>query len=157
MPSRLRSNLADTGSPINTYNGWGVAARGIVKSHHSIIYTGDSVPPLGRGEEPSRSGNGREIDTMRQEIQVIAKEPGYKLDPMARLNWTKTYQIDHGCEIYVFGNISDSSMRPLHYQYRDLNNHRILQPTPAPSASSPPRIDSLLPGLDRQQGSKQSE
>lgn len=103
--------------PISTYGGLGVTAQGIVKAHHSIIYTGAHIPSLLSGERSSRTEGG--VDSLLSKaIQVEPHESTKKLDGLSRLNYATIYQISHtNCEIYSFGAVADQSRRHLFYQF----------------------------------------
>ena len=131
--------------PISTYNGHGVMLSGLRKSQHAIIYTGTTVPPLLRGEEFSHLPDGS-IDTLRRSVRVEGTHPANRLDPKSRLNFGKVYQIDHACEIYVFGTVASDSGYNLVYQYRDVQNSEQNAQTSTARSTSHQRNDSAQPG-----------
>ena len=60
-----------------------------------------------------------ELDTLRPTpIQVVPNDPGTRLPPMSRLNFSDKFVIDHGVQIYGFGAVAESSEQALWYQFR---------------------------------------
>lgn len=116
---------------ILTYQGQGVGAPGVVKAHHSVIYTGSTPPPILPGERPSR-----ETDILRRpEIKVEGTLSENRLDPISRLNYAKVYQISQdSCEIFVFGRVCPEYMRYLQYNYEAVRQ----QSRPSPPGPPPP-------------------
>ena len=105
-------------SAIKTYNGQGVAAPGVIKSHHAIIFTG-SQPRPDVSEQPQRLPNGQpEIGMQPQAIRIIPYDREKALDPMARLDFGDRYEFDYGVpNIRPFGRVHDDSQAALFVQY----------------------------------------
>jgi hypothetical protein len=98
--------------PIKTYGGRGVAASGVVKSHHCVIYSSSRPPvPLER-ERP-----GRNEDGMRQPpIGVILDDPRNPddwLDPVSRVHLVGARAIEDQDRTRDFGRVSPQSERDL--------------------------------------------
>jgi hypothetical protein len=140
---------------IKTYNGQGVAAASVIKSHHAIIYTGEK-PELIPEEYPRRMPNGQpENGVLPQAIRVETYDRGNALDPMARLDYGDRYLFDYGVpNIRLWGRVHSDFQAALFVQYTQVwaAIQRAVQgvvPTPgaAPTAQStttevpPPRID----------------
>lgn len=105
-------------SAIKTYNGQGVAAPRVIKSHHAIIYTGQ-LPNLTGEEQPRRMPNGQpETGVLPQAIRVVTYDRGTALDPMARLDYGDRYLFEAGVpNIRLWGRVHDDFHAALFVQY----------------------------------------
>ncbi|KAK5170654.1 uncharacterized protein LTR77_005243 [Saxophila tyrrhenica] len=118
----VRDQMEDRNSfeaiAIKTYNGEGVAADGVVKFHHAIIYTGDEPEPE-PDELPRRPGNGKMEQPMQaQAIRVEQFDRTRALNPMSRLDYGSRYVFDHGVpNIIILGRIHVYSRASLHAQF----------------------------------------
>jgi hypothetical protein len=96
--------LANDGySPILTYNGRGVAKKGLNKNEHAIIFTGSKAPQP-KGDEKPNASNPLE-QGMRPPIRVKQKTHEEKLDIMSRLNYRKIYTVEHNVKVRDFGEV----------------------------------------------------
>ena len=131
---------ADLHSAIKTYNGQGVAAKGVIKSHHAIIYTG-ALPSLKENEQPRRLPNGQpENGVLPQPIRVEAYDRGTALDNMARLDYGDRFVFDYGVpNIRLWGRVHPDYHAPLYVQYTQVwgaIQRAALGVTPAPNPSA---------------------
>ncbi|KAK5682109.1 hypothetical protein LTS10_005234 [Elasticomyces elasticus] len=150
--------LADQPSPIKTYNGLGVAAHGVFKAHHSVIYTlplRSPAPHCTAAEQPQRG----EQPMQTQAILVVGHDPTRPLDPMSRLDYfDRTRHVDV-TNIRSYGMVDAPSIQVLIYQYQSVwaslerNTGRpFLQmqlssgPVASPRASAPVDEALLAPG-----------
>lgn len=100
--------------PVQTYSGRGVAKPGIKKSDHCIVYSGPT-PPLPRPDEaPSKGETGLQV----WPIRVDAVRRGDKLDQMCRLNFGKTYTVEHNIKVRSFGMVNPAFQKQLLLQFR---------------------------------------
>lgn len=95
-----------------------MAAIGVIKSHHAIIYTGEK-PELTAAERPRRMNNGQpESGVLPQAIRVETFDRGTALDPMARLDYGDRYVFDYGVpNIRVWGRVHDNYQAAFFVQY----------------------------------------
>lgn len=108
--------LTQVYSAIKTYNGEGVAQPGVIKAHHSPIYTSRSHI---RNEElptPARS------DRMQpHSIRVSQYDLFQALDPMARIDYTDVYELDNDFpSVKLFGKVHPDSWSFFFTQYRNV-------------------------------------
>lgn len=105
-------------SAIKTNNSQGVAAPGVIKSHHAVIYTG-TPPTIDAAERPQRMSNGHLENGMQpQAIRVMPYDKTKALDPMARLDYGDRYIFDHGVpNIRVWGRVHENSLPSLFVQF----------------------------------------
>lgn len=115
-----------------TYNGQGVAKRGLTKSDHAIIFTGKEPPALDASEAPARG----EIGMRQGAIRVDCDMPGAKLDRMSRIDFGKPHTIHHNLKTKSFGKVNRDSMANLLYQFQAVwaigLDSQTLQPSSAP-------------------------
>ena len=104
--------MTDNCSPIKTYNGEGVAQRGVVKSRHGIIYTGQE-PKRKSDETPGRDEEGMQSTAIR----VIPYDKATALDKISRLDYGDRYRFDHRVpNIKIFGRVHENSEPSLYTQ-----------------------------------------
>ncbi|KAK5742060.1 hypothetical protein LTR17_003568 [Elasticomyces elasticus] len=103
--------------PIKTYNGQGVAAEGVHKAHHGVIYTlplRENAPNATDDEEQQRG----ESPMQAQPILVTGHDPRRPLDPMSRLDYFDRTRFPVTVpNIRLYGMVDNSSLRSLTYQY----------------------------------------
>lgn len=132
-------------SAIKTYNSQGVAATGVIKSHHTIIYTGKPPKPTDE-EKPQRLPSGQtESGMLSTALRVVPYDRGKALDPMARLDYGDRYQFDQGVpNIRLFGRVHDKHLAALFLQYNQVWNsiQRLAQGAVAPSSALPTEASS---------------
>ncbi|KAK5682105.1 hypothetical protein LTS10_005230 [Elasticomyces elasticus] len=110
--------------PIKTYNGRGVAAQGVIKAHHAVIYTMPIRFPAPRGseaEQPQRiSGlpGGVEAGMQAQAVLVIPSDETRPLDPMSRLDFfdRQTFDINIA-DVRIYGKVEQRYVPVLLGQY----------------------------------------
>lgn len=106
-------------SAIKTYRGRGVSAPGVIKSHHSIVYTGQPTRPLPE-ELPGRGGRS-ENGMQPGHIKVLSDDRGKALDPMSRLDYADRYEFDlNVSNIRTFGRVHSDSLAALYVQYNSV-------------------------------------
>ena len=102
-----------TAMRIVSYGARGVAKQGVVKSDHSIVYTGKQPPRALPTEAPERGVLG-----MRPvAIRVVADDPSDRLESTMRLDYGTIYTIQHNVNVKPFGQVHDSSMKALLAQF----------------------------------------
>ncbi|KAK5725253.1 hypothetical protein LTR17_013122 [Elasticomyces elasticus] len=110
--------------PIKTYNGQGVAAQGVIKAHHAVIYTMPIRLPAPRGsdaEQPQRIPGvpgGVEAGMQAQAILVIPSDETRPLDPMSRLDFfdRQTFDINIA-DVRIYGRVEQRYVPILLGQY----------------------------------------
>ncbi|RMY81799.1 hypothetical protein D0861_08168 [Hortaea werneckii] len=103
---------------ISTNAGRGVSSlrTGVLKKHHSPVYSGRDPPELLPGEEP-RAGE----DPMQEPIAVESARYGQSLDVSARLLWTQVYKVSHGVETALFGKVREGWQLKVEVLFEALN------------------------------------
>jgi len=97
---------------IQTYRRQGVAKYGVIKNHHSIIYTGSS-PQMKTDEQPRGEEAG-----MRRPVLVEAKSKTEKMDKTSRVNYAKIYTVEHNVKVYDFGQVERGYLNRLITQFQ---------------------------------------
>lgn len=95
--------------PILTYQGQGVARKGVCKSDHAIIHTTKEPPAPTLQEAPSRGESGMMSRSIRVDVDVKTD----KLDEMSRVNFGKHYTIEHKAKVKSLGKVNRDSLQPL--------------------------------------------
>ena len=88
--------------PIVTYGGRGVGRPGTIKSEHAIVYSGKECPGPLPDELPTREGGG----LLPIAIRVDMDGRSQSLDPLSRLNFGKTYTIEHNVKVQSLGRVN---------------------------------------------------
>ena len=91
--------------PITTYGGRGVAAPGVIKSHHCIIFSSTYAPAPMVQEDPARGTDGMR----RPPIRVNLYNPMDSLDPMQRVRLMDPTPISNHERIMEIGRVSRES------------------------------------------------
>lgn len=101
-----------------------MAAPGVVKSHHAIIYT-RHPPQSTPNEDPRRLPNGGLEAAMRaQPILVIPYERVRPLDPMSRLDFFDVHEFDDDVDnVMLYGKVDQRSQRAFEFQYQAVWQH----------------------------------
>ncbi|KAE8390053.1 hypothetical protein BDV23DRAFT_155811 [Aspergillus alliaceus] len=86
--------------PVHTYSRQGVAKRGVDPSKHAIIYMDGTQPRYG----PNEPG------MTKEPLKVTPVSYDQKLDRMSRLNFGKTYTVEHNVRVLPIGHISEESI-----------------------------------------------
>jgi hypothetical protein len=82
-----------------TYRWKGTNKKGVKAENHAIIYTGETAPKPLEGEE------GIHFRPVRVEMNS-ARE---KLAPESRVNYDKTYTVEHNIKVCFIGRIHEDS------------------------------------------------
>ena len=94
--------------PIVSYNGRGVAAPGVIKAHHGIIFSGRN-PPSPLPGEVTRRGEAN----MRAPVRCDFDERNSGLDPASRIDYSKSYVIDYSIPVKRLGRIREEYLQVL--------------------------------------------
>ena len=116
-----RETLADMiCRPIKTYNGLGVAAPGVTKAHHAIVYTARHTPQPTPAELPRRLPNGNVEPGMQPHpIRIVPTNSEFALDPMSRLDFSDVYSFnDNVSNIRLVGAVHRDWMSTLNIEYQ---------------------------------------
>lgn len=102
--------------PIRTYGGQGVAKRGVKKSEHAIIYTGNPrcTPTLEAGELPSRRDEAGMLSTT---IRVDVDCMDYALDPRSRVNFGSLVLVPQSKRVKSLGMVNRASIEALQHRF----------------------------------------
>jgi hypothetical protein len=84
----------------------------VEKWKHSIIYSSSKEPRLSINEKPTRGERG-----MLGSIRVKPRKKSDKMDPMARVNYSKFYTVAHDVKVYEFGDVHSSYLALLLAQW----------------------------------------
>ena len=87
-------------SPIYTYNGKGLAKRGVNVQDHALIHN--------QGTNPQ--ADPREPRMTKRSLEFVPSTPDQALDSMSRLNFGKIYTVEHNVKVLKVGRISTKSM-----------------------------------------------
>lgn len=104
--------------PISTYEGLGVAKRGVKKSEHVPIYTGRNPPTPSLRELPYFGEHGMKAHPIRVKPHSM-DEP---LDPMSRLDLAGVETIFHKLKVKPRGKVKRTSLHALKTQYAEVQN-----------------------------------
>ncbi|KAL4820316.1 hypothetical protein BDW67DRAFT_115689 [Aspergillus spinulosporus] len=96
---------------ITTYNGRGVAKRGVDPDKHAIVYMRGTRPTPGAGEPRM----------VKEPLEVAPENPDEHLDSMSRLNFSKIYTVEHNVKVLPIGRISSRSMT----RFREYARHEL--------------------------------
>ncbi|KAF2485048.1 hypothetical protein BDY17DRAFT_95787 [Neohortaea acidophila] len=115
---------------IKTYSFQGVAAEGVTKAHHAIIYTQSGKhkqrgphpggPPEPTPAEMPRQLPGGHLESGMQNPPIRVKQVDLtkKLDPMSRVDYTDRWEFDYGVShIRVWGQVHRDSRAEFRLQY----------------------------------------
>ncbi|KAK3691818.1 hypothetical protein LTR37_018417 [Vermiconidia calcicola] len=118
-----------TAVPVVSYGGHGVATPGVRKSHHGIIYTGQSVPRIRSLEAPARG----EAGMLPHAVRCLPSDRATQLDPMSRIDYGSAYTIDHKIPTRAFGQVIEESLSHLLSQFYSVH---VVQGTAGVGAAS---------------------
>jgi hypothetical protein len=105
--------------PIKTYNGMGVAAPGVVKAHHVVVYTMPIRPPAPECMSSEVPTSGREAPMQRQAILVINRDRTRPLDPISRLDFFDIHRFDVNLKhVSLYGQVHPEHIVRLVGQYQ---------------------------------------
>ncbi|KAK5719529.1 hypothetical protein LTR15_008053 [Elasticomyces elasticus] len=91
--------------PIVNYGGRGVGLSGIIKSRHSLVYTGKNDPAPLPCELPQRGGGAM----MPVAIRVVLDHRDEQLVQVSRLDYSKVYTVYHTVKVAAFGVVHEDS------------------------------------------------
>ncbi|KAK4950621.1 hypothetical protein LTR10_010614 [Elasticomyces elasticus] len=116
-------NLTFDVIPIKTYNSQGVAARGVVKAHHAVVYTEPIKPPGLDGtlrEQPLSLPNGNlEAGMQSPAIHIVPHNETELFDPLSRLYFAETRILHSDTEeVRLFGVVDPQHISRLLQHYR---------------------------------------
>lgn len=95
--------------PIQTYRRQGATKVGVLVQDHAVIYTGGERDP----PPPPLAGEG----ITKQALRVVAD--GYEtLDVCSRINFGKTYTVEHNVKVLSIGIIASEHLHLLEYYWR---------------------------------------
>jgi len=94
-----------------------VAKRGVIKAHHAIIHDDDKRPFMSRNEEPASGEDG-----MLSPIRVKGHNEYDRLHNMARINFSRTYTIEHNVKVYDFGDVVRADIPVLRSQWQTVRD-----------------------------------
>ncbi|KAK4561242.1 hypothetical protein LTR86_004559 [Recurvomyces mirabilis] len=120
--------------PIKTYNGMGVSAPNVYKSHHAVIYTEPLRPPAPECSPAERPRQGsREAPMQRQPILVVNRDRTRPLDPMSRLDFFDLTHFDTSLRgLVVYGYVHREHLARLASQRANVWNSFAMQTGEAP-------------------------
>ena len=101
---------------ITSYAGQGVAKRGVKKSDHAIVYTGRNEPATQPEEQPPSGESGMQPYAIR----VDTDQRDEKLDPMSRIDFGRTYTVQHYQRVKSFGMVHRNSVGHLQSQWQNV-------------------------------------
>jgi hypothetical protein len=85
--------------PILTYGYQGVLKRGVHPECHTVVYSSSKGPKLLEGEKGLLT---------KKPIKIDMKDPSEKLDPLSRLNYAKTYTVEHNVKVFFIGRVAEN-------------------------------------------------
>jgi len=99
--------------PVQTYGGRGVSKPGLKRAHHAIAYDKRKEPDATEAEKPSK------VDPfpMLTGIRINPKKKGDKLDKMSRIDFARSYTVEHNVKVYDFGMVDNSHIDRLAQQW----------------------------------------
>lgn len=83
-----------------------MAAQGVVKCEHGIVYTGRIQPQPREDERPGRN----EQNMMPNAVRVIEEDLTEKLAPSSRIHYGKVYQFEHNVKAKSLGKVHRDSL-----------------------------------------------
>jgi hypothetical protein len=101
--SLFPAKATDFYRPISTYDGQGVAKKGLVKRYHAIAYTGQNEPSPEKNERPRKGEQGM-LPSIR-----IERESKSELPSLSRINFSTLHHIQHDVKIHRFGKITEKN------------------------------------------------
>lgn len=104
--------------PIQTYGGQGANKRDVIIKNHTRIYTewpGSPEPPCIGNEEKFMNKRSIRMVPMNQNPQ------NETLDPASRINFGKSYTVEHNVRVLGIGKIHDDDEHMLMHYYKDVH------------------------------------
>ncbi|KAN0104755.1 hypothetical protein V8E51_010500 [Hyaloscypha variabilis] len=99
--------------PILTYGYQGALKRGVHPEDHTVVYSSKTEGPFYLEGE-------KEL-LRKRPIRLDMKDPSEKLDPLSRLNYAKTYTVEHNVKVYFIGCVAISSEQEVATSFNDAN------------------------------------
>ncbi|KAK4984135.1 hypothetical protein LTR66_008599 [Elasticomyces elasticus] len=125
-----------TCAPISTYGNQGVAKRGLKKSEHAVIYSGETEPTPGSDEQPQSP----QEQPMGQSIKVTQTDAGdYPMRSKSRINFGKMHTVEYNWKVLDYGQVCMEWEPWLLLQWRDARDPRTLALTTPPAVPSYPQ------------------
>ncbi|KAE9367984.1 hypothetical protein N431DRAFT_384049 [Stipitochalara longipes BDJ] len=99
--------------PILTYGHQGVLKYGVHPEDHAVVYSSKTEGPYYHEGE-------KELLT-KKPIRLDIKDPSEKLDPQSRLNYAKTYTVEHNVKVFFIGWIARNYEHEVATCFNDTN------------------------------------
>ncbi|KAI9874205.1 MAG: hypothetical protein M1830_010077, partial [Pleopsidium flavum] len=96
---------------ITTYGGRATTKPGVDPKEHAIIYSGNEIPSKLEGER------GLNKDALR--VQLV--DMSQKLDPRSRVNFGRTFTIQHNVKVKEVGMLTSSDMHKLIWYWKEFH------------------------------------
>ncbi|KAK5156867.1 hypothetical protein LTS14_004384 [Recurvomyces mirabilis] len=147
MDPNIHNGRMCSALPIKTYNGMGVSAPNVYKSHHAVIYTEPLRPPAPDCSPAERPRQGsREAPMQRQPILVVNRDRTRPLDPMSRLDFFDITHFDTSLRgLAIYGHVHPEHLARLASQRANVWNSFAMQtggtPPVAPQQNRSTRRD----------------
>jgi len=94
-----------------------VAKRRVVKAHHAVVHNYGTEPFTSNEEKPASNERG-----MLSSIRVKGRHAYDRLHHMARINFARTYTIEHSVKVYDFGDVVIDDIAVLRIQWQAVVN-----------------------------------
>lgn len=117
--------------PILTYGGRGLLKPGLHPENHAVIYSGSF-------SKDRMLLKGEEYLTPHRPVKVAMDKPSERLHPTSRLNYAKTYTVEHNVKVCSVGYVARKCERDVANAFNEAN------PPVAPSNASTDRLDSPM-------------
>ncbi|KAH8762401.1 hypothetical protein BGZ57DRAFT_725703, partial [Hyaloscypha finlandica] len=85
--------------PIQTYGLQGVLKHGVHSEDHAVVYSSRRDGPFLLDREEGLM--------MKRPIRIEIRDPSHKLDPLSRLNYAKTYTVEHNVKVLFIGKVAE--------------------------------------------------
>jgi len=92
----------------------------VVKEHHAVVHDLNQGPFVSEKETPALGERG-----MLSPIRVKPCSRGDKMHVMARINFARTYTVEHNVKVYDFGNVVKDDLTELRTQWSAVIKNQI--------------------------------
>ena len=92
----------------------------MVKHHHAVMHNHNVQAYVAANEMPLPGERG-----MISPIRVRGRTTSDRLHAMARINFSRTYTVEHNVKVYDFGDVYKNDLPDLHNQWRSVVNSNI--------------------------------
>ncbi len=116
--------------PILTYGYRGVLKPGVHVETHTVVYSSQTDGPYYLA--------GEEKLLTKKPIKLDMKDPSEKLDPLSRLNYAKTYTVEHNVKVLFIGKVADYHKQEVVVAFN--NTHPPLMVRPYPERPDSPEV-----------------